>query len=461
MKPTHESAILKPRDPSITDSNSWPDFPLTHVEVFDANSDELTSLLLAGVDRPVTIHGKIERLPHDRMKYLLPRVSIPISISVTDVRTFGYGQYEEGDVALWAAGQAGWFELKPSRKYKDIFNEMLEAVGVLYFLADMHRDYRVREYPSVRVVLAQYAEDSKHACADVAAARAVLDKHRTFLLVSMEKKAEGINWKRAPIMKYIRSLEPEASPVLEDTTIVHTPSAAIDDEAVTHTHTAGKGKGKSSLRPSTAALSIKGAGRRQSAMDDVDITMTDVGIDSTLSPTPSAPNLARINKRKAAAARRAERAAKRKKLDDETHHEETTIVVSTPDPADSGTAEIPLPLAHSPKAPRTKQKKPVEHIRIIDEPLPSYLAEGPDGVWRCPFDGCSQTIYGVKEEGADEPKQLIKEHYRRHALESQEKLDLIYKEERPYLPVSNLVRRIREMAAAKNLASVNVAGAVV
>ena len=34
-----------------------------------------------------------------------------------------------------------------------------------------------------------------------------------------------------------------------------------------------------------------------------------------------------------------------------------------------------------------------------------------------------------------------------HAHDSQKQLDMVYAEERPYLPVGNLINRIREMAA--------------
>lgn len=71
---------------------------------------------------------------------MLERASLPATIRIDNVHTFSYGQYEEGKVALWAAGEAGWFELKPSRAYKPVFTEMVEAVNTLYFTADYYRD---------------------------------------------------------------------------------------------------------------------------------------------------------------------------------------------------------------------------------------------------------------------------------------------------------------------------------
>ena len=52
----------------------------------------------------------------------------------------------------------------------------------------------------------------------------------------------------------------------------------------------------------------------------------------------------------------------------------------------------------------------------------------------------------------DQSKDLIKEHYRNHAVESQKQLDLLRAEERPYLPVGHLVQRVRDLAAQKRAA---------
>jgi len=276
---------------------------------------------------------------------------------------------------------------------------------------------------------------------DATAAEEVLKEHKQFLMTSMQKRAENINWKSTPIFRYIKSMVPKESSTLEDTTMM-TPPTQYEDMDTAHVYTAGKGKGKS--HPKSGKLTLKGhANEEQSIFEDV--SMTDVGMDSTMAiPTEST---AARNKRKLAETRRAQRYYKRHKLDEQT--EGSAMIISQSDNQIIPIAEPKLEPAD--RVPRSRQKKLVQHMRIVDEPLPSYLAEGPDGVWRCSFDGCSKLIYGVTDDGDDddEPKQLIKEHYRKHAFESQAKLDLIYKEERPYLPVGNLVKRIRELAAAK------------
>lgn len=59
-----------------------------------------------------------------------------VAIQLQSVTHWAYGQFGTGSYAVWAAGDAGWFEIEPSRAYKKIYNEMIEAVKVFYFLAD-------------------------------------------------------------------------------------------------------------------------------------------------------------------------------------------------------------------------------------------------------------------------------------------------------------------------------------
>lgn len=61
-------------------------------------------------------------------------------IEVTGVTQFSYGQYEDGTLDIWAAGQAGWYTVKPSRVYKDIYTDMVQAVQLLYFVADAYKE---------------------------------------------------------------------------------------------------------------------------------------------------------------------------------------------------------------------------------------------------------------------------------------------------------------------------------
>ena len=57
---TPETQILKPKNPKIKDSNAWPEFTLTQVEVLDSASNDWVSLFDAHEGRPVRVTGKLE-----------------------------------------------------------------------------------------------------------------------------------------------------------------------------------------------------------------------------------------------------------------------------------------------------------------------------------------------------------------------------------------------------------------
>lgn len=67
---------------------------------------------------------------------VLDRNLLEQPIQLSEVRRYAYGQFEEGGVGLWAEGKAGWFLIEPAAEYKSIFVEMVEAIEMLYFLAD-------------------------------------------------------------------------------------------------------------------------------------------------------------------------------------------------------------------------------------------------------------------------------------------------------------------------------------
>lgn len=107
--------------------------------------------------------------------------------------------------------------------------------------------------------------------------------------------------------------------------------------------------------------------------------------------------------------------------------------------------EAPLPIrepiaAGSASAPRARN--PV--IKVVKGYLPSTKPNGFGDSWTCTVDGCTAKVYAASTPVS---RSLITQHIQSHATDSQVRLDLVYKEERPYLPVSNLVNKIRELAA--------------
>jgi hypothetical protein len=68
----------------------------------------------------------------------------PTKIEIRNVTRFSYGEMTDGAYAIWAQGKAGWFEISPSAQYKPLFDEIVRAVEILYFVTDIYSEPRKR-----------------------------------------------------------------------------------------------------------------------------------------------------------------------------------------------------------------------------------------------------------------------------------------------------------------------------
>jgi hypothetical protein len=137
-----ETTILRPRDPLQLNSDEWPEFELNNAFVYDPQdpTGAPVSLLHAGTYRPLSISARLEP-PNTRnfASWLDTSVTRAVPIQLTDIKEFSYGEYGDGTVDIWAAGQAGWFNIRPGRHYKDEYTNMIQALKLLYFAADSYK----------------------------------------------------------------------------------------------------------------------------------------------------------------------------------------------------------------------------------------------------------------------------------------------------------------------------------
>lgn len=62
-------------------------------------------------------------------------------VTVDSVATYSFSLFDDGSFGFWAAGKAGWFELRsPAKDFKRVFAAMQEATGMFYYLADKYRN---------------------------------------------------------------------------------------------------------------------------------------------------------------------------------------------------------------------------------------------------------------------------------------------------------------------------------
>ena len=81
--------------------------------------------------------------------------------------------------------------------------------------------------------------------------------------------------------------------------------------------------------------------------------------------------------------------------------------------------------------PRYLPQKYLE-LSVVEYDLPTTESQGPGDLWTCTFEGCFQQVH---EASKSDGKARIVEHFKTHAIQAQEKIDLALNESRPYLPV--------------------------
>lgn len=368
--------------------------------------------------------------------------TLPAHIRVPNVQTFSYGQDDTASVILWAAGAAGWFELSPSKAYKTLYKHDCEAIGCLYFIADLYRGLKGKRRRDLRVedIFRLYAEEGAHRCRSVKQAEEIFRRHKPFLKGCAEAGKEGLNWKRTAMYKFLEEeVDDEVMADADEIPAPQTPPSDSRDPRARHA-----GKGRSTLRPS----SKKHKGPSRSRTDDEELE------DTTTVQTPTTtPSIPLKRKGPAIAGGRSMRARHTAPSEDEDIDVSFTTTIEpdpvtearSPDTTPSGnTIILRLPFKTNP---RPQQKRPTSpSIRLCTTKVPSYEATHPGDIWSCPFDGCTTRIYAAS---TPDSRQLIKDHYQVHAFDAQAQIDLIQAEERPYLPVGNLINKIREMAARR------------
>lgn len=218
--PTHETSVLLPRDPNELDTDAWPIYTLRDAHIHHASTPSTpANLLHASLSLSLQVHGNLERPPRNRLVHAaaFPARMHTCPLQVTEVRQFAYGQYANGSVEIWAAGKAGWFAVKPARAYRATYDDMVEAVQLLYFVVDAYRappaqgqhkkrqgNESYRSDLSAQHLFQLYADaHGSKSGGDMTAAAEVFYKHRRFLLASMLGGKEGLAWTTIPLFRHL------------------------------------------------------------------------------------------------------------------------------------------------------------------------------------------------------------------------------------------------------------------
>ncbi|KAK4565634.1 hypothetical protein LTR86_003482 [Recurvomyces mirabilis] len=223
--PLPEASILHPLHPaSTTNTDEWPEFELNNARVYHpSDPTQTTSLLVATEYNPLIVVGDVQLHSIPKQSSHLIRQQNhgrTACIELPEVRSFAYGQYADGSISLWAAGKAGWFALKPARSYRGTYNEMSEAIKMLYFVADAYREPRrnnkgrhntTTTLPPYTAgeIFDKYAEQELGGMSNRAKAVEKVEGHAEFLLASMLAMKEGIDWSKNPLFGYLKETLPD------------------------------------------------------------------------------------------------------------------------------------------------------------------------------------------------------------------------------------------------------------
>ena len=163
--PIPEEDVLKQKDPNITDTDEWPSFSLRKVSIVSTRNGQHVSLLEAHKDNSVQVSGQLETVTKDQLR--LSRYSTPLhgnhiadfvfsvkdqkyklkTVELNNITNYAFAEYDDGTFGFWAAGKAGWFEIKnASGLYQQNLAEMNEAASMFYAMVDKTR--RGRKDPS-------------------------------------------------------------------------------------------------------------------------------------------------------------------------------------------------------------------------------------------------------------------------------------------------------------------------
>lgn len=150
-----------------------------------------------------------------------------IQLKIENCTQYAFGQDPSGKSVIWAAGKAGWFEIIPSARYAPIYDDVVKAIDLIYFLSDAHKTFVSRRPirgAKVEELLTLYQQHTDYRVDDDAEAEAVFEKHHAFLIRQMLEGWEGINWARTHLWSYFSSLYPDE--------VAHDSASDSDEEEV-------------------------------------------------------------------------------------------------------------------------------------------------------------------------------------------------------------------------------------
>ncbi|KAI4717630.1 hypothetical protein E4T48_06162 [Aureobasidium sp. EXF-10727] len=493
-----ENLILRPRDPSQVNSDLWPEFEIKQAFVFDPEDPDRApvSLLHAGHYRPLAISGKLEPPNAQNIRSWLDNTAHrSVQIELTDIKEFSYGEYGDGSLDIWAAGQAGWFAIRPSRAYRDMYSDMTQALKLLYFMADSYKALKRYADLSAPYFFKKCSDEGLEGCKDVADVAEMFTKHRHFLIASMLTNKEGLQWYRVPLYTWFQStfpsdfllvqsrIKPPRAKSSSQKRISQSPApstasssrkkATVKQQSLTPKSTTSVRSGRSTRSTrsqsnattdslpmildntpeveqipevaSATAQTKNHVDKNMSSSDDEIPTTGGKGKGkSALRPRPSkfAPRPSNILKESPSATRSKKAASLA-----EDSGPEAMSIDSPPDETEESSTKQTEDTTEDSDSDSDDDDDDATKTETRETSLPYRLQDAANNgdIWHCPVDGCMHRTYAASEPSS---QLLIKRHSQLHDFDHDERVQLVRRMEAPYLPVNRLMDKVRGMAAS-------------
>ncbi|KAK2767007.1 hypothetical protein FQN54_006324 [Arachnomyces sp. PD_36] len=204
---SQEENVLVISDLTVEDENDWEEFSLVDVKANLPGKPWLANVLTASENNPLEVSGRLEEVEDSQRRLVKDKNYRSKRIVINNVKHFAYGQHEDGEVGIWVAGQAGWFLISPGKGYKAVYKEMVEAIDLLYFLADQYnekdRKKKRKRLPGLKHLYREYVYHTNRRCADADDAAEIFEKHRVFIMSQMFQGREGIDWESTPLYAHM------------------------------------------------------------------------------------------------------------------------------------------------------------------------------------------------------------------------------------------------------------------
>ncbi|KXJ92764.1 hypothetical protein Micbo1qcDRAFT_232469 [Microdochium bolleyi] len=136
-----ESSVLKKVPPAVH-NDDWPCFLLLDATIYDKHG-QMASQLDVDLEGPFVIRGRLA-LDKDQESRLISRSgkNRDTCVQIENSASFAVALKEEENgpplPVLWASGEAGWYEIVPSDKYKAIGHAMFQAISLHYSVIDQY-----------------------------------------------------------------------------------------------------------------------------------------------------------------------------------------------------------------------------------------------------------------------------------------------------------------------------------